>query len=220
MKNARIGSVGEKKIEKADRIISYLKDTYEPDAIIVYGSYADGSADGNSDFDALILADHEKTHDSSVIDGIVLDVFVYPAEAFRSEYDPEEFIQVWDGKIVLDKNGTAGLLQKRVLECIADTPQKTEKEIRQEIAWCEKMLSRTARGDAESRYRWHWLLVDSLEIYCDVKGLYYHGPKKALRFMERTDEEAFGLYSAALKEFEREHLSDWILYLKRLSSAS
>ncbi|MBR5423689.1 MAG: nucleotidyltransferase domain-containing protein [Clostridia bacterium] len=204
----------------ADRIINYLTEKYQPDAIITYGSFADGSANENSDFDALIIANREKMHDSSVIDGIILDVFIYPADMFQSEYDPEEFIQICDGKIVLDKNGIADRLQKRVLDYIAHTPQKTADEIQQEIRWCEKMTLRTMRDDAEGYYRWHWLLCDSLEIYCDVKGLRYYGPKKALRLMEKTDEAAFQIYSKALKTFERESLSEWICYLKHISSVS
>ena len=61
-------------MEIADKIISYLKETYQPDAIIVYGSFSDGSANKNSDFDALVIASHSKEHDSSVIDGTILDV--------------------------------------------------------------------------------------------------------------------------------------------------
>lgn len=43
-------------MEIADRIIDYLKETYQPEAIIAYGSFADGSANSNSDFDALVIA--------------------------------------------------------------------------------------------------------------------------------------------------------------------
>lgn len=67
------------------------------------------------DFDALIIAGKEKAHDSSIVDGVVLDVFVYPAETFSADYDPEEFVQVWDGKIVLDEHGIAGQLKAKVL---------------------------------------------------------------------------------------------------------
>ena len=66
-------------------------------------------------FDALIIAGKEKTHDSSIVDGVVLDVFVYPAETFSADYDPEEFVQVWDGKTVLDEHGIAGQLKAKVL---------------------------------------------------------------------------------------------------------
>ena len=156
-------------------------------------------------------------HDASVIDGIILDVFIYPIDMFRSEYAPKEFVQVWDGKIIMDKNGVADHLQKRVISYIQSTPPKSADEIQQEISWCEKMVSRTVRNDAEGYYRWHWVLFDSLEIYCDIKGLYYYGPKKALRLMQQTDEEAFQIYSKALKVFERKHLSEWVSYLKCIS---
>ena len=204
-------------MEITDKILAYLKETYQPDAIIAYGSFADGSANKNSDFDALVIANKGKMHDSSVIDGIVLDVFIYPLDTFQSEYDPEEFVQVWDGNILLDRDSVAACLQKRVLDYIAHIPQKTAEEIEEEISWCEKMLSRTSREDAEGYYRWHWVLFDSLEIYFDVKGLHYYGPKKALRFLEQTDPEAFQIYTKALREFKRESLSAWISHLKRIS---
>lgn len=200
-----------------DTIISYLKDTYCPEAIITYGSFVDGSANENSDFDALVISDHVRKHDSSVICNTVLDVFVYPLDVFQSEYNPEEFAQIYDGKIILDKSGIAERLQKRVLDYIEHMPLKTDDEVQQEIAWCEKMLSRTIRGDSEGYYRWHWLLFDSLEIYFDVKHLHYHGPKKALQYMAQTDADTFHIYSLALKDFSWQHLSEWISCLKSLS---
>ena len=104
-----------KEMVNTEKIVGYLKKTYQPDAVIVYGSFADGSANLNSDFDALIIAGKEKAHDSSIVDGVVLDVFVYPAETFSADYDPEEFVQVWDGKIVLDEHGIAGQLKAKAL---------------------------------------------------------------------------------------------------------
>ena len=199
-----------------EKIMEYLNRTYQTDAIVVYGSFADGSANRNSDFDALVIADSGKTHDASVVDGVVLDVFVYPAETFLAEYDPEEFVQVWDGKIVLDEHGIAGQLKAKVLDYIEHLPKKTATEVAQEVEWCEKMLLRTMREDVEGYYRWHWVLCDSLEIYFDIRGLHYYGPKKMLRLMEKSDAEAFGLYAKALREFDRESLSEWIAYLKSM----
>jgi len=137
-------------MKSTDKIIDYLKKTYQPESIIVYGSFADGSANLNSDFDALIIAGKEKLHDSSFVDGVVLDVFIYPPDQFLSEYDPAEFAQVWDGKIILDKNGMGGWLKKNVLDYIEHIPLKTAKDVSQEIKWCEKMLLRTMRGDVEN----------------------------------------------------------------------
>ena len=201
-------------MDTVEKIVSYLKEAYQPEAVIIYGSFADGSANEHSDFDALVIANRDKTHDASVIDGIVLDAFIYPTDMFRSDYDPGEFVQVYGGKIVLDKNGIAERLQKRVLTYIESKPKKSADEIRQEIAWCEKMVLRTNRDDAEGYYRHHWVLTDSLEIYCDVIGSYYYGPKKTLRRMEQTDEEAYRIYAEALKGFDKGSLSEWISYIK------
>ena len=59
-------------MKSTDKIIDYLKKTYQPESIIVYGSFADGSANLNSDFDALIIAGKEKLHDSSFVDALFL----------------------------------------------------------------------------------------------------------------------------------------------------
>lgn len=181
-----------KEMVNTEKIVGYLKKTYQPDAVIVYGSFADGSANLNSDFDALIIAGKEKAHDSSIVDGVVLDVFVYPAETFSADYDPEEFVQVWDGKIVLDEHGIAGQLKAKVLDYIEHLPKKTVTEVAQEVEWCKKMLLRTMREDVEGYYRWHWVLCDSLEIYFDIKGLHYYGPKKALRLWKKAMQRRSG----------------------------
>ena len=206
-------------METAEEIIRYLTDTYQPEAIIVYGSFADGSAGAHSDFDALVIADHEKAHDASRVGGVTLDVFVEPPDTFRADYDPEAFVQVWDGQIVLDRTGAASRLRQRVLDHIARLPPKSPEAVRQAVGWCEKMAERTGRGDAEGFYRWHWLLSDSLEIWSDAKGLPYFGPKKALRRMEREDPEAFRVYAAALREMSRARLDAWIALLRRLAPA-
>ncbi len=204
-------------MEPSEKVIGYLMESYQPNAIILYGSFADGSANAHSDFDALVIADHIRTHDASTIGDTVLDVFVYPTETFESDFDPEAFVQIFDGRIILDKFGIAARLQRQILDHLDRTPKKTDDEIRQALDWCEKMVARTARGDAEGLYRWHWLLTDSLEIYCDLRRLRYFGPKKALRQMEHSDAEAFRLYSRALRAPDREALSAWIDCLKRRS---
>ncbi|MBO4807459.1 MAG: nucleotidyltransferase domain-containing protein [Lachnospiraceae bacterium] len=198
---------------KTEIITEYLIETYKPEAIITYGSFGDGSFNENSDFDALVIADHAKYHDVSVVDNTVLDVFVYPVETFEADYDPEEFMQIFDGNVVLDKNGIGEGLKKRINDYIDSLASKSDEEIRQELDWCEKMLARTVREDEEGFFRWHWLLVDSIEIYCDIKGIRYFGPKKTLRKMKNDDRGAFAIYSKALKELNKDSLREWISYL-------
>ena len=139
-----------KEMVNTEKIVGYLKKTYQPDAVIVYGSFADGSANLNSGFDALIIAGKEKAHDSSIVDGVVPDVFVYSTETFSADYDPEEFVQVWDGKIVLDEHGIAGQLKAKVLDYIEHLPKKTVTEVAQEVEWPKKTLRLMEKSDAEA----------------------------------------------------------------------
>ena len=51
-----------------EKIIEYIKQKYNPLSIILYGSYANGTNNLNSDFDALVISyDHEQFHDLSLI---------------------------------------------------------------------------------------------------------------------------------------------------------
>ncbi|MBR2288091.1 MAG: nucleotidyltransferase domain-containing protein, partial [Clostridia bacterium] len=54
-------------MEAEARALQYLRETYRPEAILVYGSYADGSAGYFSDFDALVIAPFPRAHDTARI---------------------------------------------------------------------------------------------------------------------------------------------------------
>lgn len=183
-------------------IIAYLKERYCPLAIITYGSYSNHTNDLNSDYDALVICEPGKagiTHDTSVVNGVQLDVFLYEKDHFAKAPDFSEIVQIWDGKIELDTDGIAADWLNKVKEYISDQAVKTDDEKAELRQWCYKMAERTKRADTEGRFRWHWLLVDSLEIYCNVRDIYYFGPKKTLLRMNEDDEAGYGLYDQALK---------------------
>ena len=201
-----------------NEIIEYIKRNYAPLSLIVYGSYADGSNNQNSDFDALVISEHQKElHDVSFVNRVQLDVFVYPASYFKGEFDCSNFIQLYDSKILLDTEGLGATLKKRVLSYIDNRPRRSDEEIKNQIAWCRKMLLRTKRGDTEGMFRWHWVLIDSLEFFCDAVGHAYWGPKKTLRWMEAAYPEGFINYKNALFKLDADSLEKWILYLEQLS---
>ena len=198
-----------------EKIIEYIKQRYNPLSIILYGSYANGTNNLNSDFDALVISfDHEQFHDTSFVDGIQLDLFVYPASYFEGDYDCNDFIQIFDGKIIVDRGGQGKALQAKVQSYLQNRPQKSRTEIDASVNWCIKMLARVKRCDAEGMFRWHWVLIDSLEIFCDVKHHPYRGPKKSLKWMEENHPTAFACYQTALTDFSMESLENWILYIK------
>jgi hypothetical protein len=55
------------------------------------------------------------------------------------------------------------------------------------------------RADAEGNYRRVWLLQALLEDYFHRRGLWFEGPKKALRWLEAFDGPAYQAYSQALE---------------------
>lgn len=200
-----------------EQIIEYIKQKYSPLTIILYGSYANGTNNLNSDFDALVISqDHEQFHDTSFVNGIQLDVFVYPNSYFDGDYDCNDFVQIFDGKVIIDSDGKGKALQSFVLEHIQNRLNKTSEEIQANIDWCVKMFERVKRCDTEGMFRWHWVLIDSLEIFCEAVHHPYLGPKKSLKWMEENHPKAFSCYGKALSNFSTESLSDWISYLKNI----
>lgn len=62
-----------------EQIIKYIQQKYKSLFVILYGSYANGTNDTSSDFDAEVISlDYEQTYDISFVNGTQLDVFVYP----------------------------------------------------------------------------------------------------------------------------------------------
>ena len=123
-----------------EQIIEYIKQSYNPISIILYGSYANGTNNLNSDFDSLVISyDHEQFHDTSFVNGIQLDVFVYPVSYFEGEFDCDDFLQIFDGKIIVDSNERGKALQMKVISHIQNRPQKSKAEIDAiSLFWTEK----------------------------------------------------------------------------------
>lgn len=203
--------------ELTNKIIEYIKSAYDPSVIIVYGSYADGSNNLNSDFDALVLSPtHEKFHDTSTVNSVTMDIFVYPEKHFEGDLSCEDFPQLADGIIVLDTEDKGLNLKNKIIAYLENKPHKTKAEIKDNISWCVKMLQRANRQDAEGYFRWHWVLIDSLEMFCDAVEHNYKGPKKALSWMEKEFPQAFSLYNKALTSLDYDHLTNWIDYLSNI----
>ena len=203
-----------------EQIVEYIKQKYHPLSIILYGSYADGTNDPNSDFDALVISrEHEPCHDTSFVNGVQLDVFVYPASYFDGDFDCQDFIQIFDGKIIMDCDGRGETLRSQVLAYLKNRPLKSASEIKSAVDWCIKMGSRVKRGDAEGLFRWHWVLIDSLEIFCDIMEYPYMGPKKTLQWMENHHADAFACYQKALADFSIDALEHWITCIRTAHEA-
>ena len=81
-----------------EKIIEYIKRNYNPISVILYGPYADGTNNLNSDF-----------------------------------------VQIFDGKIIVDSNERGKALQMKVISHIQNRPQKSKAEIDAiSLFWSEK----------------------------------------------------------------------------------
>lgn len=201
-------------------VLDYLTETYAPHAILVYGSYANGTANEQSDFDALLITDrHCTAHDGGRIDGVLLDVFIFHTSQITEQTDCGSFLQVHDALVLLDARGQAARLKERVAAYVRSRPPLPGDEKRHLVEWCEKMLIRATRCDAEGYYRWHWLLNDSLELYFLLRDRFYFGPKKALGQLQTMDPPGYALFYAALSALDHAALSAWISYVTCAVSA-
>lgn len=120
----------------------------------------------------------------------------------------------FDGRIVTDSSGIGKALQETVRAYLKNRPGKTGAELQADIDWCVKMSARAKRCDCEGLFRWHWLLIDSLDIFCDIMQQPYLGPKKALKWMEKAHPEAFDRYKRALQNLQMDDLDEWIGYIR------
>lgn len=137
-------------------IIQYIAGKYDPLCIIMYGSYADGSHGPDSDFDALaVTAGGETVHDTGTVDGVRLDLFLYPASHFEGETGWDEIVQIYHGRVLLDTGGIGERLMEGVRGYVNSQPLKTREEVKAGVSWCGKMLLRAKRGDPEGMFRWH-----------------------------------------------------------------
>ena len=77
-----------------------------------------------------------------ILTHIQSSVFVYPVSYFEGEFDCDDFVQIFDGKIIVDSNERGKALQMKVISHMQNRPQKSKAEIDASVDWCIKMLAR------------------------------------------------------------------------------
>lgn len=197
-----------------DNAKDYLKKKYDCHSVILYGSFANGTYSDESDIDIICFCDNtEPQNDTAKINGRQLDAWIYHTKMME-EY--EKLLHINGGKILLDEKQLCYKLLENINKFIKEGAKKlTPEQIEFQKNWLKKMINRARRGDTEGGFRYHWLLVDSLEIYFSIKGLWYLGPKKSLIWLKENDKYAYKFFRDALginASFEKaEQLVDFIL---------
>lgn len=167
--------------------------------ILLYGSRADGSAGADSDYDVAGFGPIDKSFRvARLVDGAYLDVFVYPEALLLGP--SEEYLKLRGSQVVLQRGAEAADFLSKLEEIFRRGPEPLPlDEIEARKVWAHKMAARMQRADLEGNYRRVWLLTALLEDYFHLRGLWYEGPKKALRWLEQFDQPTYGAMRLALE---------------------
>ena len=184
--------------ELLDYVIKYIIEQYNCHSIILYGSFANGGYTDESDIDLLCFSDdYNKENDTTILNNRQLDAWIYNSQDMN---DISQFLHVKDGKIILDnKNKCSEFLANIDLMFDEGPKQLTDKEKDFLKDWLKKMLRRAKKGDIEGNFRYHWMLTDMLEIYFNIKGIWYLGPKKSLNWLYENDKTIYQMFDKALR---------------------
>ena len=182
-----------------DQVCKELVATHAVHTILLYGSRADGSACADSDYDVAAFGPiGESFRVARLVDGAYLDVFVYP-EALLLE-TTEEYLKLRGSHVVMQRGTEAEDCLSKLDEIFRRGPEPLPSdEIEARKVWAHKMAARMQRADLEGNYRRVWLLTALLEDYFHIRGLWYQGPKKSLRWLEQFDVPAYDAMRLALE---------------------
>jgi len=182
-----------------DQVCQELIAAHAVHTILLYGSRADGSAGSDSDYDVAAFGPIDKSFRiARLVDGAYLDVFVY-SEVLLLE-PTEEYLKLRGSHIVMQCDIQAEDFLSKLEKIFRRGPEPLPfDEIEARKVWAHKMVARILRGDLEGNYRRVWLLSALLEDYFHLRGMWYQGPKKALRWLQEFDKPTYDAMRLALE---------------------
>lgn len=193
------------------KIVTYLKKKYQPHTIINYGPFSGNPYTPESDFDVLVISDTApKSTDNCMIDNVPIDASIYNTNDVLMSYSLEEFVPIFNGRLLLDEQGMGKELIKNVRNYISNCRKKT---MREKLALKNRIrisLARTRRKDTEGKYYLYQLLINSLEYYFALRDIVFEDEKRALEWLFANRPKHYQIYSEALKNPSSENVSVWI----------
>jgi hypothetical protein len=182
-----------------DRIVQELSASYQAHTILLYGSRADGSAGASSDYDiAAFGAVTQPVRVARLEGGDYLDVFVYPDAVLL--HPSEEYLHLRGSNVLVHRGPQAESFLRGLDEVFRAGPAPLPPdEVAARKVWAHKMVARMGRRDPEGNYRRAWLLQALLQDYFQIRGRWYEGPKKALRWLAQVEPSVYSAFCAAFE---------------------
>jgi len=199
-----------------EELTKYLIQKYNCHSVFLYGSYSFGDYTDESDVDIICFSDHKTvSNDINLFKGKQLDIWIHHTDKLNK---PDDFLSVKGGKILLNQRNLAETFLLDIEAIFKKGPKKLSLEEKEFIkGWLFKMYKRTSKNDLEGNYRYYWLLKESLEIYFELKGLWYLGPKKSFRWLKENDDYAYKLFESVFqKAIDPKDIEELLAYLKSI----
>jgi len=177
-----------------------IADAHGCHTVVLYGSRARGDADDGSDVDLLCIRDDgPAVRDSRYVDGVYFDAFVSPRDAVATP--DAALLRILGGQVMRERDGEGTALLDRVRALFERGPDPLPAdEQTARVVWARKMLDRVRGKDGvDAEFRRLSLIVQALEDYFALRGLWFRGPKVAFPWLLTHDDAAHQAFETAMR---------------------
>jgi hypothetical protein len=184
-------------------VVDHLRAAHACHTVILYGSLGAlaPEPDPASDLDVMaVSAQGPARRDSSIVAGLALDAWIYPAPA--ESIDESYLVLLRDGAVLAEEGSSGRDLIERARRVFARGPAPVESAERaHRLAWARRTVGRVrarGAGSGEGRYRRAVLLVELLEWWFRLRSMWFLGPRDALAWLEAHRPDDHRALAAAL----------------------
>jgi Nucleotidyltransferase domain. len=197
-----------------DTAISELKRLLPVDALILHGSFADGTFTDASDIDFLALcSEGGASLCTAKAEGYLVRCHTLNSAILQTDCNMPQILKltVARGVIVYDPEGKGKLLMDKLemlKESLPKIPQVTKDAASK---WAEEMFVQSLPDTANGNCCRMRLLLRSLDVIFLMNDQYFTGRKHAIGILKRDAPEAFDIYMKALSDdADEQDLRRWV----------
>ncbi|OHA92923.1 MAG: hypothetical protein A3D37_01485 [Candidatus Zambryskibacteria bacterium RIFCSPHIGHO2_02_FULL_38_22] len=172
-------------------ITTYLKEKYNPLAIILYGSRASNKANKDSDWDFVILVENEIEVVIEMIEGQIVDL-----DVIKLPVSKDELIKQFDGtlqisKVVFDTNDIANKLLESIKEVYSKGRNLRAKELENRKNFITRRLNKlesSLENNAMFFFHLGIFFEKAVQYWFEIKkNRWKVAPATALKIVEEED---------------------------------